>query len=213
MTEHLQLCTIDDIRALTQSASRYDAFYEMAQITATQMINNYIRRSLSYQVHTEFAGTVTSNNNSPSNVWLKGTPIDLTQPFTVTYSGTGNFDGVDPLSHNNWHVDVNSGKLELFIGTRRGGRTVMVTYTSGYGEIIDEDTNEGTGVLDVPKWIRLAAISQAVYIYEALVEGTLGQNEKLQGAEKIATHMLTIGTLQPAIKATMATLRKIMVGN
>jgi len=184
----------------------------MAQQTSTRMILNYIRRGLEYEVRTEYFSTIANNTNAPANVWLKGTPIDLTQPFTVTYSPYGHFTDTDPLTADQYAVNTSSGKLELFLRTIVSGRGVKVTYTSGYPEIMEEDGVTGTGVLDVPQWLRMAAANQAAFIYKSVIEGTAGQNEKLSGAEKIALNILTLGTLQPSIKASVSSLRKVMVG-
>lgn len=173
---------------LRDDDDRYDSVLNNFAVMASELIEDYLGRSLEQLVRTEFKESYASypGDTMAQLLWLDAYPVDTSLEPTVKYSNSLDHDGPAGrtlLNGKDFLVDPTKGIVRVFdvsLATAlplSGGSSFQshpvgfkVIYKAGFPPI----TGTGWTYLDVPMGLATATAMQAAFYFHAHTRGSLG---------------------------------------
>lgn len=162
---------------VVEGDDRYDKLLELFAVTASEMVQDYLRRRLEEESIVQY---VRSFDFSPSRmepdvqiIFLNKFPVATTPAPVIRYSALRKWDEAEPLVEGvDYSIDYEMGIVTIYEADKEFKNNpsgFRVSFTGGYKKI-----DSKWDYLDAPIGMMTATAMQASYFFEAKTKGSLG---------------------------------------
>lgn len=179
----LYFCSVNDLKLVLPSASRFDNEFDRARKSVTQEMNTYMRRTLDYGAHVEYHDAPLNNYGKSFNIWLANKNVEPGS-LDLRYSTARDWSDENVIIADAILLDAPNGKLTVYHPTRQWTGALRIAYIGGYRAMLDGQGAE-TDVMDCPEFLRIACITECTYRLDKLLNNNTNRSEDMEKAQKI----------------------------